>query len=400
MPAPPQYHPTWQGGISSYNPSLREKMVYALQGGLGLGDDRKGVRRARMLTQALEMTPFGLATGLEDVQQAAGRGDYLGAGINLAMAGLPGPPIKKGIRAFHGSPHDFEKFDLSKIGTGEGAQAYGRGLYFAENEGVARDYKKRLTKADNVKPDEEAQAAIAPQWDAIVEKLRAEHAKSGGRMTEVSSNLQNQLDALNDHAIEDTLNRKPWLKEGRMYEVEINADPEQFLDWDKPLSEQTNPNLQALLGENNPDRHAEASVAIRQGVFGASDEATSKKLKEAGIPGIKYLDQGSRQVSGGELIDVTKGPDGWKSKIRMNRANGEQYFTTSMPFDSQEAATKWAQDKIGNPGTRNYVVFDDKLLDIKRKYGISGLFAAMGLAGAAGYTDDAQAQTPQMQGGW
>ena len=47
------------------------------------------------------------------------------------------------IKAYHGSPHDFERFDLSKIGTGEGAQAYGHGLYFAENEGVAKGYRER-----------------------------------------------------------------------------------------------------------------------------------------------------------------------------------------------------------------------------------------------------------------
>jgi GNAT superfamily N-acetyltransferase len=35
--------------------------------------------------------------------------------------------LKPGIRAYHGSPHDFERFDSSKIGTGEGAQAYGHG---------------------------------------------------------------------------------------------------------------------------------------------------------------------------------------------------------------------------------------------------------------------------------
>src|SRR5580765_7610443 len=50
-----------------------------------------------------------------------------------------------GIRAFHGSPHSFDRFDLSKIGTGEGAQAYGHGLYFAENEGVAKGYRDALT---------------------------------------------------------------------------------------------------------------------------------------------------------------------------------------------------------------------------------------------------------------
>jgi hypothetical protein len=50
------------------------------------------------------------------------------------------------IRAYHGTPHKFDKFDMSKIGTGEGAQAYGHGLYFAENEGVARSYRDTLTQ--------------------------------------------------------------------------------------------------------------------------------------------------------------------------------------------------------------------------------------------------------------
>jgi hypothetical protein len=50
-----------------------------------------------------------------------------------------------GITAFHGSPHRFSKFDSSKIGTGEGAQAYGRGLYFAESPDVAKSYQQKLT---------------------------------------------------------------------------------------------------------------------------------------------------------------------------------------------------------------------------------------------------------------
>src|SRR5262245_53429063 len=51
----------------------------------------------------------------------------------------------QGIRAYHGSPHDFERFDLSKIGTGEGAQVFGHGLYFAENPEVARTYRNALS---------------------------------------------------------------------------------------------------------------------------------------------------------------------------------------------------------------------------------------------------------------
>src|SRR5262245_60057414 len=45
--------------------------------------------------------------------------------LGEAASILPmGSIAAKGIKAFHGSPHDFDKFSLSKIGTGEGAQAY------------------------------------------------------------------------------------------------------------------------------------------------------------------------------------------------------------------------------------------------------------------------------------
>lgn len=59
------------------------------------------------------------------------------------MAKQMGPELAGllGLTAFHGSPHRFSKFDASKIGTGEGAQAYGHGLYFAENPEIAGQYK-------------------------------------------------------------------------------------------------------------------------------------------------------------------------------------------------------------------------------------------------------------------
>ena len=47
-------------------------------------------------------------------------------------------------RAYHGSPHKFDKFSLDKIGTGEGAQAYGYGLYFASKKEIAEHYRRLL----------------------------------------------------------------------------------------------------------------------------------------------------------------------------------------------------------------------------------------------------------------
>lgn len=47
--------------------------------------------------------------------------------------------------AYHGSPHKFDEFSLDAIGTGEGAQAHGWGLYFAENKNVSEQYREKLT---------------------------------------------------------------------------------------------------------------------------------------------------------------------------------------------------------------------------------------------------------------
>ena len=136
-----------------------------------------------------------------------------------------------GIRAYHGSPHSFNEFDIAKIGTGEGAQAYGHGLYFAENEAVARDYRNKLAtgKIEDVKPDDEAIAAIKPKWDELTAQLRTEFIQSNQRRTPRTEAIQNQLNALNANAVDDTLARKPWLTKGSMYEVNIAANPDAFL---------------------------------------------------------------------------------------------------------------------------------------------------------------------------
>ena len=46
--------------------------------------------------------------------------------------------------AWHGSPHDFDTFDLGAIGTGEGNQAHGWGLYFAKDKKIAENYRDIL----------------------------------------------------------------------------------------------------------------------------------------------------------------------------------------------------------------------------------------------------------------
>lgn len=47
--------------------------------------------------------------------------------------------------AYHGSPHLFDQFSLQHIGSGEGAQAYGWGLYFSSKKEIAEWYRNNLT---------------------------------------------------------------------------------------------------------------------------------------------------------------------------------------------------------------------------------------------------------------
>ena len=62
---------------------------------------------------------------------------------------------ESGMVAWHGSPHKFDKFSLEHIGSGEGAQAFGYGLYFAGKKQVAEWYKNHLTRGRNVVYDGE-----------------------------------------------------------------------------------------------------------------------------------------------------------------------------------------------------------------------------------------------------
>ncbi|MGA0401277.1 MAG: hypothetical protein ACO3PX_15030, partial [bacterium] len=55
------------------------------------------------------------------------------------------PGIIRFIPAYHGTPHRFDEFSMSKIGTGEGASAFGYGLYFTETKRVAEQYRENLT---------------------------------------------------------------------------------------------------------------------------------------------------------------------------------------------------------------------------------------------------------------
>jgi hypothetical protein len=185
---------------------------------------------------------------------------------------------------------------------------------------------------------------------------------------------------------------------GRMYEVSIKADPDQFLDWDKPLSQQSKAVQEAIskhpkvdprywfqehfidasgnvrgpvgdlkvtdemrdaLGKVGTTIQKPADLANGQTLYhhlreGGYPGDASEQLKELGIPGIKYLDQGSRTN--------TTAYEATQRLITKYEAAG----------NTQRAAALKEQLAGMNKPTSNYVVFDDKLIDILKKYAVAG----------------------------
>lgn len=320
------------------------------------------------------------------------------------------------IRAYHGSPHDFDRFDISKIGTGEGAQAYGHGLYFAENPATAQSYRDSLS---DLKPRKiEGTDLELPSWVAktiqsgnpvAIENMRTDFR---GRLAEMRRELAdpNTLQPWNIEAnipgIEKILKALDQFEggakiapAGRMYEVDIKAHPNSFLDWDKPLKDQSQHvgNLPALLEAARREAHDRAISAGTQSrrdeLFGMVKNPqdapggfalqalaprqpgghrmadASNMLRDAGIPGIKYLDQGSRPLS----FDPRRMAD-LEAAANKHRALG----------DTAKAA-EFEKILAGYPKpSSNFVVFDDKLIDILRKYGIVAAPAGFGSLMPAG----------------
>ena len=244
----------------------------------------------------------------------------------LVSGGTPGGAAT----VFHGSPHRFNKFSLGKVGTGEGAQSYGHGLYFADNPAVAKTYAvpeatyQRVT--GGMSPKQEFAHDLLSQgrdpntvWQAMVQKY--------GRQAADTAEFQDAYDA----AVAAN-------KAGAFYKVDL-PDPAiaKMLDWDKPLSAQS--------------EHVKASLQkvaspIMKEAF--DRDWTAHKL-------IKTLEErlGTEQQVPNSLPGITQKVGGKEAATRLLRdagIPGTQYLDAG----SRGAGT----------GTRNYVVFDDSLLKI------------------------------------
>ena len=224
-----------------------------------------------------------------------------------------------GMTTWHGSPHTFNKFDLSKIGTGEGAQSYGHGLYFAESPEVAKTYQPRDRKFENLLMQKYSQAEKAGDYASmqIYEDFLTHKSPNEIRNTLPELGFQGK-DLVNaQKALDFATNQYQKQTAGNLYKVDIPDEHiEKMLDWDRPLSQQPK-NVQkafnsiikdsSLLDEDtlkglksNPDPTGQSfySQLSMSDKIGHPSEA-SNILNKLDVPGIKYLDEQSRGAGEG-----------------------------------------------------------------------------------------------------
>ena len=230
-----------------------------------------------------------------------------------------------GITAYHGSPHLFDKFDSAKIGTGEGAQAYGHGLYLAENPGVAKSYMSATVP-------QQANSIRAIQAQVKLNNIINDPMSSPEIISKAKNDLVRVAQFLENHQA------KPML-----YKTDIPEEAvSRFLDWDKPLSQQSKEVIKALEASDHPmvqywagkskenPAYNGADLMMRLGGEKSSPAAASELLKAQGIPGIRYLDGGSRSAGQGSSNFVAFDPE----MIRILERNGQS--TGAAPWQPGE----------------------------------------------------------------
>jgi hypothetical protein len=339
---PPNPYPEGSEEAQFWDNSLQDaKRNWAIQTGAGMVFDPLGVKRS--------VGAGGVTLGS-------------GAGSRIIQP-------TEGIRAYHSSPHDFEKFDFSPARgrTGEGAQTYGEGGYFAENPAVSGQGGQYYNKFLDRSLGNDPVAHRAFQYLQGYGFDREQAANAIGKFLETGANPANVK------AVDQLKSAQDRLLSGaqvgpRTYEVKIAAHPDEMLNWDAPLAQQT-PDVQArlkdVMGPSGFEhfKPADPRTAINNGFISYDRRDASLRMQEAGIPGIRYLDEGSRLQA---------------AKIAFEE-NNLRRLQQGNPDIAKDVAARVAQLKK-DPLSSNYVMFpgtEDKV-HILAKYGLAGAVPTMG----------------------
>ena len=221
------------------------------------------------------------------------------------------------LDVYHGSPHRFPptarnplgEFDASKIGTGEGAQVYGHGLYVAEAPAVATEYAKTLSSKSMTIDNQPIEKNIK---DYGINKIVGEY---GNDLPKLKSRLNQYVKEFANNEYADTDSAKNIIKAidekrfnlksgGNVYKVDLPDEKiAQMLDYDKtwkqqPKNVQDAINVNSLLKYYGTDDLSTSQV-LYHAKQNMSPAAFAEFLRSKGVPGIKYLDEKSRAAGEG-----------------------------------------------------------------------------------------------------
>jgi hypothetical protein len=383
-------------------------------------------------TDILGMMPRGTATrpetaGMEELggymtpatakvlkPAATGMARMVGQEINAGLTGQPTrsllgtiTPKPKLLDVYHGTPHTLPpternplgEFDASKIGTGEGAQAYGYGIYTAEARQTGERYRSQLapernasdlnTKMQFVKIGEKP---INPDtFDVDVSQELIDAAKSGKKeFLDFANQKKSRWEQL---AKDESYKFQPYAEEkvkayddlikeaeksgvkytgaGNLYKIDLPDEKiATMMDWDKPLSQQSAQVKEALKGieqdlpsipdfdlkrwmETDPLASTWHNVLARD--LKVEPFKISELLQNKGVAGIKYLDELSRGTKyKGDSAYLYAGKDFKENGYSLESAleGMKKAYKDANPQELKDAL-----DAVYTPETRNFVVF-------------------------------------------
>lgn len=300
--------------------------------------------------------------------------------------------------AWHGSPHEFDKFDLSYLGSGEGFQSFGWGLYFAESQSLAEHYRATLSKKhgkgeheyDSFKIMGDPRKVYSYDTDYKMYQDAVANPMSQTelvKLRQLRDDLYADLPAFEDPARQDHPLYKTWIqaakrfriaeqvskgyvtavpgkKVGRLYKVEL-PENEHLLVFDDKLSEQPErvkdaikrikvqkpgwfsktvdklryEMLQDAMDEKNWDKFTGDDLysrlsQVNGGREKGGDKKASMMLAELGVPGHRFLDGRSRKKGDGTYNYVMYDDDA---------VSIEEYFQQnkgSISFDGTKAVIR------------------------------------------------------------
>lgn len=271
-------------------------------------------------------------------------------------------------KAYHGSAQTFDKFSTDRIGTGEGAQAYGWGLYFAGKKEVAQHYRGAISEKDfirKVKDTYDDQFTL----DEAADELFANHdLNETERALLTALQKEDWLGFDYPHQAVQAALREPQAFDlspvtrkaldafGRLYQVELAPTEDEYLLWDKPLSEQSEKVSQAL---------REAGIYDWQNVGSGIHNI---KYRDGGsITGERFYRDLSKSLAKPETMERAGYPRGWGYAQRGNegdRGASEQLHSLGIRGIKYLDGASRAKGE----GDFNYVIFNDADVSIQAMY--------------------------------